>query len=253
MMNSESSRGASGCRKDNHQIGLIWKAKVRTNTKGERRTKPLGTGNWPLRTALVLLLLASFAHGQESGGAVFLANQEVRVADLPARTAASKNRPAVLAAALETVLHDRAVCCEKDSALADAIEYAALSDPLSLKDFGAKLQGRHLLSNGRPVLVNADYLSRTAISADTIVRTLLDHRALVMEWNSHIYVLYGALFNEVRNYSGLREFTVIKLYLLDPRFSDNRREVVFNRETDDLGKVQGLLSVTVTFPPSPWK
>jgi hypothetical protein len=38
--------------------------------------------------------------------------------------------------------------------------------------------------------------------------------------------------------------TVIKKFLLwDTRFSDSRREVVFNRDTDDLGKVEGFLFV----------
>ncbi len=74
-----------------------------------------------------------------------------------------------------------------------------------------------------------------------------------MEWKSHIYVLYGALYNEVRDNSGGREFTVDKLYLLDPRFSDEHREVVFNRESDDLAKVQGVLLATVKVVPSPWK
>jgi hypothetical protein len=46
---------------------------------------------------------------------------------------------------------------------------------------------------------------------------------------------------------------VVKLYLQDPRFSDEHREVVFNRETDDLAKVQGVLVATVKVVPSPWK
>jgi hypothetical protein len=36
-----------------------------------------------------------------------------------------------------------------------------------------------------------------------------------------------------------------KFLLWDTRYSDSRREVVFNRETDDLGKVDGFLFVDV--------
>jgi hypothetical protein len=182
---------------------------------------------------------------------VFLANQEVRVNDLAALTAPSKNRPAVLATALEMIVHDKSVCCGKDSALADTMEYAALSDSISLQEFGAKVQGKHLSSNGQPVNINAEYVPQKSITADFIVRSLLGQHAPLMEWKSHIYVLYGALYDENRFYSGVREFEVIKLFLLDPRFSGEGREIVFNRETDDLGKVQGLLSVTVKIPPSP--
>jgi hypothetical protein len=45
--------------------------------------------------------------------------------------------------------------------------------------------------------------------------------------------------------SGARQYSIAKFLLLDPRFSDQRRDAVFNRETDDLGKVQGLLTLTV--------
>lgn len=205
-----------------------------------------------LFASVFLFFVACFAHGQENGG-VFLSNQKVRVSNLPSLTAASKARPAVLATGLEIVLHDKAVCCGKDSALADAVLYESLSDPLSLKELGAKLQGRHLTSDNQPIVVSAQYVPESSISADSIVRTLLEQHALLIEWKSHVYVLYGALFNEIRDYSGAREFTVVKLFLIDPRFSDDRREVVFNRETDDLGKVQAMLLVTFTIPPSPWK
>jgi hypothetical protein len=37
-----------------------------------------------------------------------------------------------------------------------------------------------------------------------------------------------------------------KLLLLDTRYSGPRREVIFNRDTDDWGKVQGMLRLSVT-------
>jgi hypothetical protein len=37
--------------------------------------------------------------------------------------------------------------------------------------------------------------------------------------------------------------SIFKIFLLDPRFSDQRREVSFDRQTDDWGKVQGLLTL----------
>ena len=147
----------------------------------------------------------------------------------------------MLATALETVLHDKAVCCGKDSALEDAV----LSEPLSLKELSTKLQGRHLLSDGRRIVVSAEYDPQSSINSGLIIGALLDQHAPLIEWKSHLYVLYGAIFNETRYYSGMRQYAIHKLLLLDPRFSDQRRETEFNRETDDLGKVQGLLTLAV--------
>ena len=81
--------------------------------------------------------------------------------------------------------------------------------------------------------------------AIVIVGALLGQHTLLIEWKSHWYVLYGAIFNETRYSSGMQQYAILKLLLLDPRFSDQRRETEFNRETDDLGRIQGLLTLGV--------
>jgi hypothetical protein len=114
-----------------------------------------------------------------------------------------------------------------------------------LKELSTKLQGRRVLRDGRPIVVNVEYVPQSAIGPGLIISAIKGQRPLLFEWKSHLYVLYGAIFNETRYYSGERQYAVVKLLLLDPRFSDQRREVEFNRETDDWGNVQGLLTVAV--------
>ena len=63
-------------------------------------------------------------------------------------------------------------------------------------------------------------------------------------WNSHLYVLYGAIYDETLYSDGTRMNVIHKLLLIDPRFSDARREVVFNRDTDDWTKFEGMLQLT---------
>jgi hypothetical protein len=172
---------------------------------------------------------------------LFSPNAEARVTNLPSLTAPSKDPSAVTATAVEIVLRDQTLCCGTDSALGDTV----LSDPRTLKELSTKLQGRHLLSDGRPIMVNAEYAPEISINSGSIVGALKDQRASLFEWKSHVYVLYGAIFGETRCQSGARQYSIVKLLLLDPRFSDQRREAVFNRATDDLGKVQGLLSLSV--------
>ncbi len=195
-----------------------------------------------LSVSVFLIFSSCFAHGQTPyESSVFHPNQEVRVRDLPSLTAPSTNSAAVLATALEIILHDKAACCGKDSALEDAV----LSDPSSLAELSTKLQGRHLLSDGRPIVVNAEYVPQSSISPYAMISALLGQHASLIEWKSHVYVLYGATFDETLYSSGQRQFVVHKLLLLDPRFSDQRRETEFNRETDDFGKVHGLLTLAV--------
>jgi hypothetical protein len=203
----------------------------------------------------VFAFVSGAAQAQESGTTVpvFLTNQEVRITNLPSLIAPSKNRSAVIVTALDAILHEPAVCCGKDSALEDVAQYASLANGLSLQELGAKLQGKHPLSDGQAIVVTAEYIPQSSIYVGFIVRTLEEQHALLIEWKSHVYVLYGAIFDETRDqYAGVED-SIHRLFLLDLRFSDQRREVVFDRETDDWGKVGGLLTVAYTMQPSPWK
>lgn len=79
-------------------------------------------------------------------------NQEIRVSGLPPRAAQSTDFTATLVAALETTFHDSELCCGKNSALREAVLSA---DPLSFEELSSKLQGRHILGDGRRIMVTA--------------------------------------------------------------------------------------------------
>jgi len=193
--------------------------------------------------ALVCIATVSaWAQDIPSPTRVFLPNQVVLVAKLPSLTAPSAEPSAVLATALETILHDRDVCCGKDSGLEDAV----LSAPSSLKELSAKLQGRHVLGDGLSVMVRAEYFPQNSLHVNLMIKTLMDQQPMLLEWKSRVYVLYGAVFDETRQYNPDGwQFAIHKLLLLDVRFSDHRREIEFNNETDDWKKIQGLLTLAV--------
>lgn len=188
-----------------------------------------------------LLVLGCAANGQD-----YYTNQEVRVSGLRTLVARSHAPSDVLKTSLATILGDRSVCCGKDSLLEDSVEKA---DPLSLKDIAAKLQGRHLLSDGRPIMVKAMRVEAQAINSGMLITTLRDKHPLLLAWNSRLYVCYGVTY--VKNYdpnSGAEMDAIHKFLLLDTRYSDARREVLFNRETDDWSKVQGMFWLAVAQP-----
>jgi hypothetical protein len=164
---------------------------------------------------------------------------EARVSGLPSLMAKSHELADVLPTSLDTILHDRSICCGRDSALEDSV---ARADPLSLKDVASRLEGRHLLSDGRPISVKAEFWPIEAVDGLRIVNTLNDN-ALLMSWNSHLYVVYGVVYRWASADSG-PYCVLMRLLLVDTRFSDSRRAVEYNRETDDPAKVQGFLLVT---------
>ena len=165
--------------------------------------------------------------------------QEIHVHDLPMLTAKSEHSFDMLAASVATILHDQDVCCGKDSALEDSLERA---DKKSLKEIADRLQGRHLLSDGRPIMVTTEYLASDQVGAGHLIFMLAANHAPLMMWNSHVYVVYGARYVEnVDQDSGSVLYTIHKFFLWDTRYADSRRAVVFDRLTEDAGKVQGLL------------
>ncbi len=147
----------------------------------------------------------------------------------------------VLLTSLDTIVHDREICCGKDSALEDS---ALRADPKSLKDVATKLQGRHLLSDGRPIVVRAEYIEPDKLNGSLLITTLRNKHALLLEWDSRVYICYGVTYrHDYDPNTGAEVDTILKFLLLDARYSDSRRTLVFDRATDDWAKVQGVLWV----------
>jgi hypothetical protein len=190
--------------------------------------------------ALSLLVLAGCAFAQ-----VAYPNLEVHISGLPALKSRTKDPSDVLKTSLDTILDNPEICCGKDSGLVDSLERA---DPTSLKDVASKLQGRQLTGDGRPIMVTASYIAPDEIGADALINTLQDKQPLLMEWNSHIYVLYGVTYRKDYDPNGAMLDTILTLLLIDTRYADSRREIVFDRQSDDWSKVQGVLRVTVAGP-----
>ena len=193
-----------------------------------------------VRSSLAAIFLAIPAISQAQ---ILYQDQQVEVHDLPSLTAKSHDASDVLLASVDTIMHDKDVCCGKDSALVDSL---ALADPASLKDIAGRLDGRHLLGDGRPIQINAEYLTPEKIYAGRLLNRILDQHAALLMWNSHLYVVYGVVFMWQSDSQGGIYALIHKLLLWDTRYADARRTVVFTRGEDDTGKIEGLLFVGVS-------
>ena len=193
----------------------------------------------------LLLWFVSLAYAQENPGGylTFRPNLELHVPNLPVLTARTRDRSDVLLTSLDIIFHNHDICCGRDSALEDSAQQA---DPRSIKDIAAKLQGRHLLGDGRPIKVNVTDMTSGGTNPAPIVDALTNRQALLLMWKSHLYVLVGALYDEGYDQYSSRIDTVNTLYLLDTRYSDSRRDVTFTRTKDDWNDVQGLLLLSFT-------
>lgn len=194
---------------------------------------------------LIVVACAVKAHSQDIPGGWILVhpNLEVRIESLPAIVAESKDNSDVMVADVAIAVMDPAVCCGRNSALEDE---PALSNGAPLKEVGEKLRGKHYLDSGETIVVSDSYWSGASVNAESIVRSLVEQHPLLMDWEGHLYVIYGVEFDEYA-YSNAGIGDVIKkLLLVDARYSGKRRYVTFDRQTDDWGKVTGILALTIT-------
>jgi hypothetical protein len=186
----------------------------------------------------VLASALSPAQDTPPPGYVVHPNLEIRVSNLPTQTASSD-----ATATLEVLFHDSKLCCGSGAILEDR---ARAANPLSLEDISGKIVGKHLFSDGHSATITANYLAANAINPDPIIGTLVKNQPALFEWDSHLYVLYGAVYDEKYFDTGGREFVIHKLLLLDTRFTGPQREKSFDRDQDDWKDVQGLLLVNTT-------
>ncbi len=175
-------------------------------------------------------------------------DQEIQIRNLPVLVANTSDSSDVLLTSLDTVFHDRSICCGKESALGDRAQAA---DPESLKDVAAKLEGRHVLGDGRSIAVKAEFATPDSVNSGLLITWMQGQHAALLEWKSHLYVVHGIIYTWIPtgepDQGGSVE-TVVKRFLLwDTRFSDSRREVVFDREKDKLNEITGLLFVQASF------
>jgi hypothetical protein len=188
-------------------------------------------------------LLSVLATSLSATAQIGYPEQEIHVRELPSLTARSTHSVDVLATSVEIVFNDNEVCCGKDSALEDSIQSA---DPKSLKNIAERLQGRHLLSDGRAIMVDTEFLSSNALSAGHLIAMIKDQHAPLMEWNSHLYVVEGVTCVETLDTTtDSVSYAIHKFLLQDVRYSDSRRAIIFDRLHDDANQVQGLLFLHV--------
>jgi hypothetical protein len=189
--------------------------------------------------AFVSTILTYLAASIPAYSQTYYQEHEVQVPNLPLVVSRSDDPSDVLLASLQTLFHDQEICCGRDSALEDSAQAA---DARSLKEISAKLDGRHLMGDGHPIHIAAEYVTPEAVTASRVVSAITDQHPLLMQWNSHLYVVYGVDYMRTEDLSAGVTATVIRKFLLwDTRCSDERRNVVFNRDTEDPSRVQGIL------------
>jgi len=202
---------------------------------------------------IVIIISCCVKANSQTCGYLVQRDQKVRVAALPSTVAASTSESDVLVASVATAVMNRDICCGRRSALEDQIIVASASTgKISLRELGEKLRGKHYLDDGSSIFVADQFwpaasIVQKSVTPGDIINSLMAQRPLLMNWAGHLYVLYGVAFDVcIDNNSGAEFPSIRTLLLVDTRFSGTQRYVSFNVQTDDWGKVTGLLALAIT-------
>jgi hypothetical protein len=98
---------------------------------------------------------------------------------------------------------------------------------------------------GRTLRVSATFAPTGAIKANSVVASVMQRQPLLLERKNRIYVLYGVVYDEHLYDTGAQDNVIRELLLIDPRYSDSRRFLTFNRAKDDFADVAGIASISV--------
>lgn len=94
--------------------------------------------------------------------------------------------------------------------------------------------------------VKANFVPNGAIQGNSIIASMKESKPLLFEWKGALYVLYGVVYDEHLHYSGRQDNVIRQFLLIDPRYSDKRRLVSFEREQDNFAEVEGVAGVSVS-------
>lgn len=172
-------------------------------------------------------------------------NLRVAVSNMPSVKVFDQSATAVAKAAVATVLGAVEINCDSGSQLNTVLEANAGAP---LQTLAAKLSGASCMTNGNIVHLSASFTPNGSIQADGIIAPIVHGKPLLIRWNDALYVLYGVIYDEHLHNSGKRENVIRQLLLIDPRYTDQRRFVIFDREKNDFAQVEGIAEIRVVAP-----
>lgn len=176
-------------------------------------------------------------------GEVFHPDQRVTISNLAVVTATDPSRAAVAKAALEIVLSGSMVRCDPASHLSAVVD---ANGGAPLRMLAGKISGIPCATNGQARHVTATFTPNGAIQAENLIAPVLEGKPLLFEWKNTLYVLYGVVYDEHLRDDGSKMNVIRRLLLIDPRYSDKRRLVEFERGKDDFSQFEGFASVAAT-------
>lgn len=118
----------------------------------------------------------------------------------------------------------------------------AAGDP---EDLAKQISHDYVMADGQKFALEAQFIPGAPAQIDSLIASMRQNRPLMLLWRNHPYLLTGLTYDEYIAESGNKMFVVTELQLFDPLGKEGKRTVVFSRDQDSPGEINGVLDFTV--------
>jgi hypothetical protein len=103
----------------------------------------------------------------------------------------------------------------------------------------------YVLQDGQKFALEARFTPGAPVQTDPLIASVRQNRPIMLLWCNHPYLLTGITYDEYIAETGNKMFVVTELQLFDPLAQEGKRAVVFARNQDNPGDINGVLDLSV--------
>jgi hypothetical protein len=103
----------------------------------------------------------------------------------------------------------------------------------------------YVLQDGQKFALEARFTPGAPVQTDPLIASVRQNRPIMLLWRNHPYLLTGITYDEYIAETGNKMFVVTELQLFDPLAQEGKRAVVFARNQDNPGDINGVLDLSV--------
>ena len=114
-----------------------------------------------------------------------------------------------------------------------------LKTPAELVD---RIQDDYKLANGGTVHVQAK-VDDTYVDPGRLIGSMRDNRPFLWIWNNHIYMAVGIIYVDAVHASGVHEYDIQQIELMDPFAGAEQQPTIFQKSRATLAQVHGIIEI----------
>jgi hypothetical protein len=107
------------------------------------------------------------------------------------------------------------------------------------------IEGGYKLPSGRTVHVQAK-VGDTYVDPGSLIASIRDNRPFLWIWNNHAYMAVGIIYVDAVHASGLHEYDIQQIELMDPFASAEQQPTIFQKSRTTLSQVRGIIEIVAS-------